>query len=243
MSFWLTIAGQLKSCCNLLLPPACLLCGERLPTDGPAGDFCAACRLGLPRPAPASCPVCAVAYRTPIPSDHHCENCLRHPPPFNRVVAVGPYAGTLQEAVQRFKYRGQLSLERPMGTLLVDALKNAGVRCPSLVVPVPLHVSRLRERGYNQSLQLARQVGRQLAVPVAPHLLRRVRATATQQGLDAVSRKHNLRKAFAVAGQLTGCHLLLVDDVMTTGATGRECAAALRAAGAATIDIAVIGRA
>lgn len=237
------LRSELQRCLNLFLPPACLLCGEKLPPGFLATDFCPTCRAGFPQPVPARCPICAVAYRTLVPSAHHCEACLRQPPPFVRVHAVGPYAGTLREAVQRFKYRGQLPLEYPLGTLLAESLQAGDEQRPDLIVPVPLHKSRLRDRGYNQALQLARQVGRQLRVPVAPDLLRRVRSTASQQGLDAVTRKSNLRGAFAVTAPLTGRHLLLVDDVLTTGATARECASILRKAGAASVEVAILGRA
>jgi ComF family protein len=243
MSFWLQLRSEFQHCMELFLPAACLLCGDRLPAGAAATEFCPVCRDGLPQPVPARCPICAVAHRTLTPSLHHCEACLRQPPPFARVLAVGPYAGTLQEAVQRFKYRGQLTLELPLGTLLAETLLANGGRRPDLVIPVPLHRDRLRERGYNQALQLARQVGRRLKVPVAPDLLCRVRATATQQGLDAVTRKSNLRDAFTVATPISSRHLLLVDDVLTTGATARECARALLAAGAAAVDVAVLGRA
>jgi len=243
MDIWRHAWRELRACCDLLLPPACLLCGEKLPLGVLATDFCPTCRAGFPQPVPARCPVCAVAYRTLTNSFHHCEACLRQPPPFARVHAVGPYAGTLQEAVQRFKYRGQLPLERPLGILLAETLLAGSERLPELVIPVPLHKNRLRDRGYNQALQLARQVGRRLRVPVAPDLLRRVRATASQQGLDAVARKSNLRGAFAVTAPLTGRHLLLVDDVLTTGATARECASVLRKAGAVSVEVAILGRA
>jgi ComF family protein len=108
---------------------------------------------------------------------------------------------------------------------------------------VPLHKNRLRGRGYNQALQLARQLGRHLGVPVAPELLRRVRDTAAQQGLDAAARNSNLRGAFTVSHPVAGRRILLVDDVMTTGATARECAAVLVAAGVAAVEVAVLGRA
>lgn len=243
MDFWRRAWHDLRLCCDLLLPPACLLCGCRLPAGVPAAEFCPACRAGLPQPAPARCPVCAVAHQCLTPSLHHCESCLREPPPFTRVHAVGPYAGTLQEAIQRFKYRGQTPLERPLGMLLGKAVMLESDSRPDLVVPVPLYRDRLRARGYNQALQLARQVSRRLAVPVAPTLLCRVRDTAAQQGLNAVARKNNLRGAFVVTAALTGQRLLLVDDVLTTGATARECARALRDAGAASVEVAVLGRA
>ena len=243
MDLWQRTWRDLRHCFDLLLPPACLLCGERLPHGASASEFCPGCQAGLPQPVPARCPVCAVAYRAPTPSLHHCESCLRHQPPFTRVHAVGPYAGTLQEAVQRFKYRGQLTLERPLGNRLVAALRAGHATRPHLVIPVPLHRERLRSRGYNQALQLARQIGRQFDVPVAADLLRRTRATAPQQGLTAAARHGNLRGAFAATRSLRGQRILLVDDVMTTGTTARECAAVLGAAGAAAIEVAVLGRA
>lgn len=242
MGFWQAIRSELSRCGELWLPPACLLCGGRLPAGAPATTFCPQCRDGLPHPAPARCPVCAVAYLTLPPSLHHCETCLRQNPPFAKVHAVGPYTGTLQEAIQRFKYHGQLPLEVPLGALLVATLRAAGGPRPDLLVPVPLHLNRLRQRGYNQALQLARQAERHLGIPVAPALLRRVRDTASQQGLDAATRKNNLKGAFAVTKPLLGRRLLLVDDVLTTGATARECAAALRAAGAVAVEVAVLGR-
>lgn len=243
MTFWSQAWRELRACCDLLLPPACLLCGERLPPGLSPTDFCPACRAGVPQLPSARCPVCAVAHRTPVSSLHHCEACLRQPPPFARVHAVGPHAGTLREAVQCFKYRGQLPLERPLGTLLAAAVRAGGGRRPDLVVPVPLHPTRLRERGYNQSLQLGRQAAKQLAAPVAPALLRRVKATTAQQGLDAATRRDNLRDAFAATARVTGRHILLVDDVMTTGATVRACAEVLRKAGATSVEVAVLGRA
>jgi ComF family protein len=243
LSFWQSVWGDLRRCCDLFLPPACLLCGSRLADGSAAIAFCAACQSGLQQPGSARCPVCAVAYHALLPSRHHCEACLRHPPAFVRVHAVGPYAGTLRQAVQRFKYQGQLPLARPLGELLVISLRNGAAPRPDLVVPVPLHVSRLRARGYNQSLELARHVGRRLRAPVAVDLLQRVRATAPQQELDAAARKSNLLGAFAVSRRLPGRRILLVDDVLTTGATARGCAAALRAAGAAAVEVAVLGRA
>ena len=243
MNFWQSARDELRRCCDLLLPPARLRCGERLPAGLSATDFCPPCRDGLPQPAPARCPLCADDYRSPAPSLHHCETCLRQPPPFVKVHDVRPYAGTLQDAIQRVKYRGRLPLERPLGTLLAETVAGGGGSRPDLVAAVPLHKNRLRARGYNQALQLARQVGRHLGVPVAPELLRRIRDTAAQQGLDAAARNSNLHGAFTAPRPVAGRRILLVDDVMTTGATARECAAVLRKAGAACIEVAVLGRA
>ena len=136
-----------------------------------------------------------------------------------------------------------MPLERPRETLLLETVLRGGGPRPNLVAAVPLHKSRLRARGYNQAVQLARQVDRHLGVPVAPELLCRVRDTAAQQGLDAAARNSNLRGAFAAPHPIVGRRILLVDDVMTTGATARECALVLGAAGAAAVEVAVLGRA
>ena len=240
MDFWHRIRHELRACCDLLLPPACLLCDARLPVGHPAAEFCPTCAAGIPARPTACCRVCAEPLSAPGPD--LCAACRQQPPPFARVHTVAPYAGTLQDAVQRFKYRSQLVLERPLGTLLATAVAHGGAR-PDLIVPVPLHRDRLRERSYNQALQLARQVGRRLAVPVAPAVLCRTRATTPQQGLDAVARRGNLRGAFAVTGAVSSRRILLIDDVMTTGTTVRECAEVLRRAGAASVEVAVLGRA
>lgn len=244
MGFWRHLGGELRRCCDLLLPPACLLCGRRLPGEHPADSFCPDCLSRMPVPAPSRCPLCAAPHRTLTPSLHHCGNCLKDRPPFTAVHTVGGYSGTLREAIQLFKYHGALPLEKPLGSMLAHAVKNApGAAIPGLIVPVPLHSERLRERGYNQALQVARQLGRQLGVPVDPVALCRTRPTIAQQGLDARHRRENLRGVFAAATPLDNRRVMLVDDVMTTGTTARECSRALLAAGAVCVEVAVVARA
>jgi ComF family protein len=150
----------------------------------------------------------------------------------------------LREAITAFKYSGRIDLDRPLGRLLAQRLRTAAdPREFDLILPVPLHPQRLRERGYNQSLLLARVLSRQLQRPLAPRLLRRLRATPPQQGLNAALRQANLRQAFALSQPLRGEHLLLIDDVVTTTATARECSRVLLEGGAGAVTLAVLARA
>ena len=234
---WRRAAGELL---QLLLPPACPFCGELLP-PGPATTFCPDCRDDLPPLVAPCCQRCALPFATSGGIMHLCETCLREEAPaFARVHAAGRYDGLLREAVHRFKYRGEIGLDQPLGLLLAErlpALQGA------LLVPVPLHSGRLRERSYNQSLLLARVLGRSLGLPVAPTLLQRTRPTPPQQGLPAAVRRRNLQGAFALEADPGDRCILLVDDVMTTGSTVRECARVLGAGGAARVEVAIVARA
>jgi ComF family protein len=158
--------------------------------------------------------------------------------------SVGLHDETLRRAIQKFKYEGDFNLDRPLAALMKHAMQGFLEEYrPDLLLPVPLHVSRLRQRGYNQALLLARVLGRRWQVPVASQLLLRVRPTPPQIGLKAAQRRRNLRGAFALSEQLQGERVLLIDDVMTTGATARECSRTLLEGGAGQVAVAVLARA
>lgn len=233
---------QLSACCDLLLPPACHLCTTPLIAQDADTLLCCTCRADIP-PLASACRRC----RKPLPSfdstDHTCEACLRRPPPFSRVDCVGRYDGLLKTAIHRYKYRDNLPLAKPLGQLLVEQIPPGSAHCHDMVIPVPLHRSRLRRRGYNQALELARPVAKALALPLESQLLHRLRATPAQQGLPLRKRTSNLRGAFHCKGALAGQRVLLVDDVMTSGATVTECCLTLRQAGATDVGVAVLGRA
>jgi ComF family protein len=242
----MVIGAWLRSECSalldLLLPPYCAHC-RRNRVESP-DHFCPECQVGVLRLSSPACPCCALPYPTIDGTDHSCADCLRDPPPFLWTVAAGLYEETLRDAIWRYKYRRVLTLERPLVRLLADALApRLDGPTPDLLVPVPLHPFRLRERGYNQALLLARALGRHFELDVAPRLLSRRRPTAQQQGLSAVDRHDNLRDAFALTRSLDGERVLLVDDVMTTGATARSCAQTLLDGGAKSVSVAVLGRA
>ncbi len=229
---------------NLLYPPTCCACGS--PTDGPG--FCEACRARISLVRPPLCPVCGIPFPTQAGADHACGRCLLHPPPYGRARACALYSTTLptedplKSALQRFKYNRDVSLAPVLADLLAThAPLLAGDY--DVVVPVPLHNQRLRWRGFNQALLLARALDRRARID--PFTLRRHRATPSQVGLNEAERHRNVRDAFAVArpARICGRSVLLVDDVYTTGATVESCAVTLLDAGASRVDVLVLARA
>lgn len=232
---WLVDGGRAVG--FALLPPRCLLCGGQ----GAVGrDLCAACASELPR-NPLACPRCAVPLAAPAP---RCGECLRHEPPFQLAYAPFLYASPLDQLLMRLKFGGSLAAGRLLAELWCEAWRSLPPVLPQALVPVPLHAARLRERGYNQALELARPLARAFGLPLRAELLQRVRPTPAQAGLGAHARRRNLRGAFRATpkGGLPA-HVAVVDDVMTTGATVAQCARVLRRAGVARVDVWALARA
>jgi len=235
---------------NLLLdavfPADCEACARPLPPDH-GSCLCPACRASMSVPPEPLCPTCGVPVALAAMSVP-CSRCLRHPPAFTTARASALYlpAGTglnpLAVAIQALKYRGRRNLAADLGALMADRYPFAP---DALLVPVPLHPGRLRRRGFNQALLLARVVARRHALRLAPRLLVRTRATEVQAGLSATDRRRNLRDAFALRApaRLLGRSLVVIDDVLTTGVTADACARVLRAAGAHRVDVYTAGRA
>jgi ComF family protein len=215
-----------------LLPGSCLLCAA----DSGAGLLCPACAADLPRLPAALCPQCGDATTL----GERCGACLKDPPAFARTLAVFRYEFPVDRLIQALKYGHQLPLAAWFGAGL-GQLPDAADH--DLVLPLPLHPSRLRARGFNQSLEIARPVARALGIAIDPALLSRTRATPPQADLPLKERAGNVRGAFACGGDLAGQRVLLVDDVMTTGATLREAARILKLHGAARVTVAVAARA
>lgn len=218
-----------------LLPWRCLLCRDA----GVAGlDLCGPCAAELPRNI-SCCARCAL----PLPSPAAlCGVCQRRAPPWDSAWAPFRYGWPLDRLEARYKFGRELAAGRTLAALWQAASPPATL--PGLIVPVPLHRTRLRQRGYNQALELARPLGRTLAVPVRHDLLLRPRATVAQTELDAPARRRNVRGAFALReGVQLPPHVALLDDVMTTGATLAECARVLKRAGVARVDVWALARA
>ncbi|MCF6179068.1 MAG: ComF family protein [Geopsychrobacter sp.] len=224
---------------DLFFPAACPLC--LVPLRGASSPFCSACSATI-SPLPAGhCSCCALPFASTTGSSHLCADCLRRRPVYTTVSAAGLYGGALKIAVQRFKYAGSVDLDRPLGQLLLARLPD--LSGDETIIPVPLHPARLRQRGYNQSLLLARVLAHKLRFPLEHSLLQRNIDGHSQQGLSAKARAINLASAFSAQGPLQGRSFLLIDDVMTTGATVGACTTALLKAGATAVRVAVVARA
>jgi len=215
-------------------PAHCLACGGR----GASGrDLCAACHAGLPWLRTA-CPRCALPLPAPVSA---CGECLRTPPPLDAIHAAFLYAPPLDRLLPRFKFHGDLAAGRLLAALMCEAAPL--FPRDAVIVPVPLHRKRLRQRGYDQALELAKPLASTSGLPLRDDLLRRARATAAQSRLHADQRKRNLRNAFEVDSKISlpSC-IVLIDDVMTTGATLHAAAKALRKAGVAHVEAWVCAR-
>lgn len=173
-----------------------------------------------------------------------CGNCLKHPPAFTRAVAVYAYAFPVDALVRHCKYAGALGLTDWFADALASRLAEefaSGSR-PELILPMPLHETRLAQRGFNQAVEIARRLAPRLKVPWLAEGCRRIRDTPPQAGLDLKARRRNLRGAFRCDLDLTGKHVVLLDDVMTSGASLDELAKVVRKAGAKDVSAWVVAR-
>lgn len=229
----LKVDGWLRKAVRTVFSPRCLLCGE---SGADGRDLCRACAGALPW-NDSACLRCAL----PLSAPGICGACLQRPPPLTETHAAFVYGFPLDRLVPRFKFHNDLAAGRLLSELMLQGMSR--LPKPSALVPVPLHDSRLRRRGYDQAQELARALARALQVPLLPEALVRTRATAPQSELDAGARQRNLRRAFEVrAGAALPDHVTLVDDVMTTGATLEAAAKRLRRAGVARVDAWVCAR-
>jgi len=220
-----------KRCLSSLLPESCLLCSA----DSLGGLLCPECTADLPAPPAASCPQCGEQTT----HGERCGACLKTPPHFNRTIAVFRYDFPVDRIIHALKYGHQLAVARWLGEKMAKQLHADH----QLLIPLPLHPDRLRERGFNQSAEIARMIGNCLDLAVDRSSVIRNRATPPQAAQPLKERHKNVRGAFECTADFSGRHILLIDDVMTTGATVNECARVLKLHGAADVTVLVAARA
>ena len=225
---------------SLLFPAHCGGCERRLGEEDSPALLCHECRAQITPLHGILCPVCS----HPMGGLFRCPNCEDRHWHLATIVAACRHEGLVREMIHRFKYGKDQSLVRPLAHLLPSAMQDPRILGKRLdaIVPVPLHPVRERDRGFNQSALLAGRLGKQLNLPVRS-VLKRTRVTAPQARFDRRQRMENLAGAFTLSGAISmGANLLLVDDVVTTGATFDACAAVLREAGAGDVRAVSVAR-
>lgn len=251
----------LAAIANALFPARCLGCGQlfrrqaRVQGNGIeaadadfalAGHFCPTCSRQWTAVTSPYCSRCGMVFESRVGPDHFCGRCLERPGAYTRARAAGVYDGSLRMAIQALKFKGHTRLAKPLGRLLYGACRQYWTLGDiDLIAPVPLHRRRFRRRGFNQAFLLVKDWPLSGRPVVARDLLTRNRATPPQTGLDRRQRRINIKNAFCVSrpGESAGKHILLVDDVLTTGATAEACAAALLKDGARQVDVLTLARA
>jgi ComF family protein len=237
---WWTTAG--RRVLDSVLPPLCLGCNEIV--DEP-GSLCAVCWPGFSFISAPYCVRCGVPFAEEIGAEAQCGACLRRPPRFRRARAALVYDDKSRQLVLPFKHGDRTDMAGTCGAWMARAGSELLAEA-ELIAPVPLHWRRLFSRRYNQALLLARAAARRRPVRLAPDLLRRARWTGSQAGLKAEERRRNVRRAFELhprwVDAVRNKTVLLVDDVLTTGATVEACAQVLQRAGARHVDVLTLAR-
>ncbi|MDA8164420.1 MAG: ComF family protein [Desulfobacteraceae bacterium] len=236
------LGSFLRAVQDLCFPPRCLACGQRLASSRPP-LFCASCAGGLRSIASPICTSCGRPFPDAAGGDHLCGPCLRGSWHFTRARALFLYTTPIAKAIHGLKYGHTTAALATFRFFFQARQAELALAIPDRIVPVPLHPHRLRQRGFNQALLLARTL-----FPghpdIRPDLLERHRATPPQTRLSGEVRRRNLKGAFRVVnpGEVAGKSVLLLDDVFTTGATVDECARALRHAGAGEVQVLTMAR-
>jgi len=242
----MTVAGVLRSFIDILFPSICATCSSPVGASS-VPHFCKSCWSDFSLLPGALCPRCGTPFGSPEALTHSpahaCRSCREEPPEYDQALAVGQFEGSLRDAIHLFKYRPSRALGRPLGAWMAANVRlQPGI---DLLMPVPLHTRRLRERGFNQALLLAHEIGRSHGIPLSFDTLARIRPTRPQVELSGKERVLNVAGAFALRkpGAVEGKSVLLVDDVFTTGATLNECARVLKGGGAERVLALTLARA
>jgi ComF family protein len=220
---------------NLLFPSKCPVCGNE--SDNHLyNPFCTKCWRGIEKYSGPACNICGIPTISSLTIT--CELCLKTKPPFSKVLYYGVYDGVLKEAIHLLKFNGVKRLSKPLSLMLYE------LSIPKVdgIIPVPLHHKRLCQREFNQTASISRHLSKNLKIPLMLNVLKKSKETPPQTDVTGKERLKNIKNAFTASEKVRGLDLLLIDDVITTGATVRECAKALTKAGAKSVTVAALAR-
>lgn len=222
-----------------LLPSRCAACSATCSTQGAdESGLCHQCHTDLPG-LQNGCTTCSRPLETSNPVV--CGRCQQNPPSYDHTIAPFLYKEPISQLITGLKFSARLAHAQVLARLFVDTLNNNDT--PELIIPMPLHSKRLRERGFNQSLEIARLISRSINVPINTDACIRIRDTAPQSTLPAKEKKGNVKNAFAINKPINAKHVAIIDDVMTSGHTANELASALKDHGIGRVDVWVMARA
>ena len=228
---------------DFFFPTICFVCRKDI---APTQKVCKTCSSHIKYISSPICVQCGLPFLSKIGREHLCGACFTSESYFTKARAVGYYEGVLQEEIHQFKYNRKTFLAKHLGALMANYdLDSSNFKSYDFMIPVPLHFKRLRERGFNQALSLARYVGKRYDTPVDFKSLKRTRWEGPQVNLGKTERERNVKGAFVLynKNKFTGKDILLIDDVYTSGATVNECAKVLKKAGVASVDVFTLSRA
>jgi len=231
----------LRPVLDFVYPPRCMVCNDWI---GKWDVMCAQCAEDIKPVHHPLCPICGRPFES-ASEDHPCGACIMNTPPFDALRAAAFYEGSMRDAILRFKFGGKTALTRAMADAAFDIYRKEFAEVDmDVIIPVPLHPLRLRWRGFNQSLLLARHIGKRAGLHTDAHTLKRIRDTVPQVELTPKQRATNVKGAFGVSRSqsVDGKRILLVDDVATTCATLIECAKVLKKAGAREVYALTVAR-
>jgi ComF family protein len=223
----------LSSFLDLIFPHRCTFCNS-ISTE----TICHKCADSVIIISPPLCDVCGIPFKSDAIKSHTCGECMKKRRHYSWARGVLVYDDATAKAIHRFKYGHDTTYSRPLGSMMADYPLEGF----DLIIPVPLHIKRLRERGFNQSLLLANAIGKRQGIPVDPYILKRTRWTVPQVNLTGRERKVNVKGAFEVCGDVREKRILIVDDVYTTGATVSECSKVLKRSGAKEVRVLTLSR-
>jgi len=230
---------------DFFFPPRCLICEKDIINTQLQG-ICEPCLSSIRYISSPICLKCGIPFNSVIGRDHLCGTCLTSRVYFTKARAVGVYEGVLQEATHRLKYNKKTLLAKPLGALMVGHhLGSIDFKSYDFLIPVPLHFKRLRERGFNQALFLAKYIGKRYGIPIDYMSLKRIKWESPQINLSKKERERNVKGVFSLSNKsrFKDKSILLIDDVYTSGATVNECARVLTKAERVRVDVLTLCRA